>query len=154
MDGLAEQLHSASQFSYLTVRDCRVKLLVVPMSAKATVARHVDIAGRNCAPFVWAACERVQVGLCGVGKERLWDRFQVKVLICVEHDAVEFARQVSSGHAHKLRSVKCLDSWAVFIEDRVCDVSCGFVGREHHRREIAVSNLCGGLRVVNWDEVS
>ena len=126
-----------------TVRERREKMMVGPM-----------FAGYKCASAAWAACEKLRVGLCGVGKKGLWDRFQVKVLICVEHEAVEFARQVSSGPAHELRSVKCLKGWAVSLENQVCDACCVVVGYEHHRHEIAVSNLCGGLRVVNWDEVS
>ena len=61
----------------LTVRDCRVELIVGPMSAKAVLARHVDTAGCNCAPFVWTIFEQVRVDPCGVGKERLWDKFKV-----------------------------------------------------------------------------
>ena len=53
-----------------TVRERREKMMVGPM-----------FAGYKCASAAWAACEKVRVGLCGVGKERLWDRFKVKVLI-------------------------------------------------------------------------
>ena len=78
-----------STIQSLAVRERCEKMMVGPM-----------FVGYKCASAAWAVCEKVRVGLRGVGKERLWDRFKVKFLICVEHEAVEFARQVSSGHAH------------------------------------------------------